>query len=660
MMMRRPSPFVLACLCILFATPSWGRSPKPSGPPQYAYISTGSGGQIYSVDMNPQSATYGQVTLLLSTAGANYQGLVVGPDNAPADNTGNSPITYLLYACDVNGVNGYIVRFNPNNPPNQNGPMDTVYTGSAVQCGRFTNTGDLIVTAMAAGSGILEITGTLGKHLADVGFPAAGPNSFGSSQVQNTSTGQFGRGIAQKNSGGLLTVNVIDNDVLLTPYVGSGSFSGPPSVFIGSSNLLPMPYGIAKKSNGEVYISNQSGTSSNIVHYGALGGGGDVCVSSSAFNKYTPAFMQMSASDMLYVAGAGSSSGTVFTVDTTNNCSTTQLPNSVKLPPLVGIALPPTIATQTHTFKGTGTDSYLFNFGFAAFQFTSASMSRCTLSVTAEALNPGSVTALINADSLDLPDGGMPGVDLGRDGFETAFDLAAGAGCLTDPAAGNGELVSVYVDNAFVTNPRVLACDTNPTTCDLVESFGDYPLSSVLPGDPVYTGRDGASRHFLVNASTTNISEPGAFCGFQSPLSNLLYPPAAIAGTFGSGQSLSVKFKLADLSQNGTCQNGPYIPDAKALISVAQVCTPTAPNPLPSPDSTCFPVGQYPVAPSAQNLVDLAAEGSSSPVQPLFKSGNNQYQFSLSLNGYNPGIYALTVTFLTSNETQKTILFQVK
>jgi hypothetical protein len=99
-----------------------------------------------------------------------------------------------------------------------------------------------------------------------------------------------------------------------------------------------------------------------------------------------------------------------------------------------------------------------------------------------------------------------------------------------------------------------------------------------------------------------------------------------------------VKFKLATFS--GNCTNGgPFISDASALISVAQIAD--------SAGNTVF----HPIA--------VNATASSLDLPPLFNAGNQQYQFTLTISGYAPGTYSLTVTFLTDNTTNQTIFFKI-
>lgn len=606
----------LLLLTTFLTATAWGQ-----GSPT-VYVS-GSGGVILSVD-----TASGATSTLISNSSAAYEGLVVGPYNY--DNTH----PYLLYACDP--THNTIIRFDPTGV---GAGVDTVYSGGGSlqqpQCGRLTNTGDLIVSSKVAGSGLWMIKGVAGIALgtATVDFPKptqspAPKGAYSASQVSE--------GVAQKNIGDLLVVDAANKEVIRSQYATIPAFGGLPTVFISPSALLPGPFGIARKSTGDIYVSNQSKKANNVVHYNAQGASGSACVSFSS--KTVPEMMQISADDTLYVATASSSSGAVYSVNTAT-CVATQIPTGNSLPPLVGIALPPTTVTQTKTFNGTWT----FNFGFAAYQFTAGGA--CTLTVTAVPMSPGAIQNQINtettaSDPLDPFYGGSPAVNLGWDGFEIAFDVPPTDSCTQLYADGSySDLLAAQVDNLLVSNPRVVRCgtpdDPPDQVCQVITMFNDYPLGGLLPEDGSYGGKTTKCRQFIINGNMGS-PEPAQFCGFESPLTNVA--PPGIAGVFGAGQNLSLKFKLA--TANGSCQNGPYITDANALISVAQLYDKKG-NPVFNP-------------------ISLNASGNSTPIQPIFKSGNQQYEFSLSLQGYAPGTYSLTVTFLSANTAQQTILIQVK
>src|SRR5438045_1142827 len=92
--MRRLRCVSLATIC-LFTVGAWAQ-----GAPQ-VFVSTGTAGRIYSIDTKT-----GKAKVLVSTPGADYEGMVVAPDNAPG-----TTHPYLVYACDTN--RSQIVRFDP-------------------------------------------------------------------------------------------------------------------------------------------------------------------------------------------------------------------------------------------------------------------------------------------------------------------------------------------------------------------------------------------------------------------------------------------------------------------------------------------------------------------------------------------------------------------
>src|SRR5207253_10558599 len=155
------------------------------------------------------------------------------------------------------------------NGANDSTRMETIYAGAGnlqLQCGRFTNSGDLVVTSKAAGSGAWEFAGITNIALNAGGFPTPVQKpamlAFSSTQVS--------QGIAQKNIGDLLVVDAANKEVIRSQYGTIPPFSGSSAVFIApSSLLLPGPFGIARKSSGDIYVSNQSKRTNNVVHFNA-------------------------------------------------------------------------------------------------------------------------------------------------------------------------------------------------------------------------------------------------------------------------------------------------------------------------------------------------------------------------------------------------------
>jgi len=127
------------------------------GAPQ-VFVSTGTAGKIYSINTST-----GVASLLVSTQGADYEGMVVAPDNAPATSH-----PFLVYACDSN--NRRIVRFDPA----ASAPItpEVVYSNGALQhpqCGRVTFTGDLVVSSKDSGSGWWMFPGITAVELGSAG-----------------------------------------------------------------------------------------------------------------------------------------------------------------------------------------------------------------------------------------------------------------------------------------------------------------------------------------------------------------------------------------------------------------------------------------------------------------------------------------------------------
>jgi hypothetical protein len=139
-------------------------------------------------------------------------------------------------------------------------------------------------------------------------------------------------------------------------------------------------------------------------------------------------------------------------------------------------------------------------------------------------------------------------------------------------------------------------------------------------------------------------ADQGTFCGFENPLTDVTYNattgqfsgPLAL---FSSGQGVSVKFKLG---ADSSCSNGNFVTDAAGLLSIAQIQDAQG-------NSVFVPI-------------QINTQGNSTDSPPIFKyNANSQnYQFSLNLSDYAPGIYSLSVTFLTNNAPVAVTYFQVQ
>lgn len=620
--MRRPSLFLFVCM--LLASPVWA-----SGSPT-VYFSTGhtSPSVIYSLD-----TTTGALTALVSTANADYEGLVVLPDN-----TGNH--AYLVYACD--NANSMVVRFDPAAAA----PItpEVIYSGGSLthpQCGRGTSNGDLIVTSSNTGKdgGWWSFDG-IAKLALGSGSGQLPKQLF----VPKVNSSSVDEGLAMKNVGDLLIVDHAGNQILRSSGPITSQFSGQTPYTTATPFIagLSGPVAVARKTSGEIFVTNQ--TSPSLMKFNSQGQNGTRCVSFQ--NNNTPGFLQMSLDGTLYVGNTQQNGkGQVLAVDA-GTCTVTNTFTSSQFPPVVGIALPPTSATlQAQTADSS---TFTFNVGDSAL-FQAITQGNCTSTPTATAAetNPNDILTNIGLiPSSSLPFGGTPAVDLWADGFEIVFD-AKFSQC--DPQGGPyQETMSVFVDPSLVQSGTIAFCDDTLPGCDTVQLIGAYPLGGLLPADSTYTGGTRVnSKFFDIDATSV---QSGRFCGYQSPFSATM--PPGTAGTFSSGGTISVKFKLT--TSSGSCKNGPYVQNAVALISVAQLCAPGS----SSGDLICAPKGQSVLSPT--KLVTIFPEGGSTPTPPIFKFGNNQYQFSLSLKGYPPGIYSLTTTFETGEQIDQTVLFRVQ
>jgi len=623
-MVRLPSRIFFLFVCLLLSAPAWAQS----GP--LAYVSTGasSPSQIYSINTST-----GATTLLVSTNGADYEGLVVGPDNNSSDNGLGTPIRNVVYACSTN--NSTIVRFNAAATSLVANP-EIIYQGGAAlqhpQCGRMTSSGDLIVTSKDSGAdgGWWVFSGIAGKVLGAAGIQTP-------TQLKST-PGSVDQGTALKNIGDLLIVDNANNQVFRSP----GPLYNSESVFISSG--LSSPFGIARRSDGQIYVSNQV-KMPFIEHFDATGKVVAACSSLGFSNKTTLNMMQMSPGDTLFAAGAtgsNSTSGALFQVNASpaTGCLSLTKTFSPGIPPLVGVALalPNFSASQPLSTPGAGGNATA-TFGYAAFEVVNAS-GACSLTVTATPTPP----AILSSDIGSVPTTAAPAADEGWDGYETVLDTnvnEAAPGCL---AAFDGQFHYVFATFVplSVTSPETISCSTNinnTTTCIVATLEAAYPLGGILPADLGTRGGKGttACKIFLANSTAAaKNNEAGTFCGYQSPVNNtFLGQPAS---TLPVGNQLNVKFKLAFAPPNGNCQNGPYITDATALLSVAQIADAKG-NPVFIPMTIVLNGVVSPFYKPDSNQQNTAKWDTS---QCIFPSG---------VTGDCPlGTYSLTTVF-TSNNT---------
>jgi hypothetical protein len=626
-------------------------------------------GNLYRIDTpNGLAAAGAPVPLLATKAGAAYT-MVMAPDNTSAF---ASP---LLYVCDA--TNNTIIRINPLKPPTQGGGIGVVYNNTGgIQvpvCGRITASGPatVIVSGVQTSgqNGDLVISSTTGLWV----FPGVTYSSLSSAASFQNFAMTAQSGIAQKNTGDLLAVDRVHNALFRTP--------SPAPTFLNTAPLnqilnttLSSPLGIARRSDGTIFVSNQGGTP-NVSYFtisGNSAGNSNTCELFRGSNKGIPAHMQMSLDDTLFIAIQNGTKGVVQSLNATS-CDPKSIQSYSLSAPALGIALPPTsvaVALPPTNLPKQGTlanGSALFPFGFAAMKFNQiANTASCAGMVIVNLLSPASINSLISQQSVVPAD---PAINFGLDGFQAVFSTADPAidGCGALDGTKNIQ-VSHFVPSS-VTNPQIFACDDNnpPTGCsarptggyESVTQIGAFPLGGYLPKDLTGGGSKSLrSTIFLANAIQTSDStqQTGTFCEFQSPV-NITYSPQTaqgstwpwdlrLASTFSAGKSIPVKFKLGVGLSANACQSSPYITNAIALLSVAQVQDAKGLD-------VFVPIG-------------LISNGSSGLLQPQFKGDNNQqYLFNwdssscIMPSGVTQvcpkGTYTLTVVFQTNNTVNQTI-----
>jgi len=609
------SAFVCLCSAGLWAA---------SGASQ-VFVSTGTSGIVYGLN-----TANGALTTLISSPGSDFEGMVVAPYNVGQSNT-DETTHYLLYVCDP--AANRVWRFDPTAAVPQN-TLEKIYDNNGPltgpQCGRITSTGDLVVSSTSAGSGLWTFSGVTNLALGSaLQTPSQLVGVPGSSE-----------GLAQKNSGDLLVADSTNNKVLRTPP------NAPAATTSFISSNLAQPFGVARRGDGFIYVSNRGTNHPNIMQFDAQGNNPLTCAS---FNSPDlPNFMQMALDNTLYAAvtGGGGTAGSVRSI----NANTCQQIHNFTIPHgAVGLALPPTMTATQNVAASNGV--VLVNFGFGAFELNQI-VGPCGGTISVGLASPAAIVTLISNSGSPA----TPAVNLGLDGFEAIYSTANLSGCSAGSAASNTN--NFQLSNLLspaVNNPEIVVCsdpNVNPTNCQPVTTnlsqLGAWPIGGYLPADLTHSATKSLRcRIFMANAIPVNSApgqEIGTFCGFQSPVNDTFTGVlnswnAAAASSFKPGKSVPIKFKLGTGTGPNAC-SPPYITDAIALLSIAQILDKQG-------NSVFVPIG-------------LLSNGSSGLAQPLFKSDSNQqYLFNwdssscILPSGATQtclvGTYSVTVLFLTNN-----------
>lgn len=651
-----------------FGSAAWGQSFP-------VYVSGGP--YIYQV-------SGGTATPIVNNSGSNYASLAIGPDNADVDAHGNAVHPFLIYACDVN--NDKIIRFDPNDPYSVANP-EFVYMNSIAGlvpvCGRSTSTGDFYVTNQGGSDGPIVVYKFF--NIANVGLNSllSGEKTPMAVTLSNPSLmANFANaGITQKNVGDLLLVDNTNSQVLRAPY--GTPFSSFSTYITETSNSYPL--GVARVSTGDVFVANAlTAGVGNITHYTSTGAPAATAAcpilsfptgeGASTDNRIF--YLAASETDTIYVATSTSTSDFTeddggplgdFDPESDNpgqvwSWSPLQVGGGCTLQPgaytptiLSGIAVPPVptaMLTQglMSPLPPAAPTPTTFNFNSNAFQITADG---CNAMVTAYPLNLATVMSAIGRASAGLPYGATPIVNLGEDGYEIAYvaTYPKPPACTTVISGGYfaNTIFGLY-DSSLATNPRIIQCDStasedianepllggSDTTCQALALVGSYPLGGIIPTDGGTIGLSrGNSVFFLVNAGFAPVSAGGGaqFCGFLPPLKNTTNP--ALAATFDSDDIIPIIFRLA--TKTGNCTKGPFIDNAKALLSIAQIA------PAFSPLFTITTLlNQGDIFPNALTFYNLFLPVYGKPAPQLV-----------------PGTYSLSVLFETNNASEQTIVFNV-
>ena len=656
--------------------------------PPTVYVSGGA--TIYSVNV----AT-GAVTPIFTSpnVNSNFESLAVGPDNVDVDGSGNAAHLYLLYACDT--ATNSIIRFDPTAALPIT-PQPVASLGFSPMCGRSTATGDFYVTNKS-GPGVYQLIYPANAPpsipLANVSFSATAL-AAGATQI-DTSKNMTGRGLAQKYIGDLLAVDNAGNQVLHSVYPPLPQPQPPPPLFGTLSPLITSklngPVGVVNApSLRQIFVSNSNSVVSKatpaepaVSIFDATGAPSTTtCPSGLSIgrSKEVPGFLATAPTDQfpakkpntlitdtIYLVTSGNSGGTLWTWNNTAQAGKCNLVSvATAKATLSGVAVPPAPVTLTLPVAANVPTNFIFNSNL--FQLTTSQ--NCTnnpptATVTAYPFSLATVNSMIGLEPKPH-NSQTPSVNLGDGGFQTLYESynpqCGAADPLTDTAV---MLIANFVDSSQSTNPRYLDCHNSDqaaknsepklggvTACEVAPTLGSYPIGGPIAGD--YGGKLSNFFAMVNEAATSNVNNttnpPGVFCGFEPPLTgdamngiNLPNPPPVL-----TGNSITVKFKVADLSQGGTCQSGPYLNNQTALLSVAQIC-----NTTPSNDPFCGPGGS-PV------FNDINPNNNATSSQPaVFTDTNNQFKFSLLLGGLAPGTYSLTVTFITDNTIDQSTLFVI-
>lgn len=602
--------FVFAIfVCLLLSTQLLGQAGAP-----FVLVTDLSGQQILSVNTATSA-----VTSIFTLANSSFEGIVYGPEGSAL--TGNK-----VYVCDPTADKIYRLSLNiPSTQPTAATLDGTVYDGTSAhgptalknaQCGRFTSTGDFLVTSKTSG-GVWKFAG-LGSSIPSI--PAT--------PIQIVSGTHAEGDLAQANNSDLLIVDLTSKSVLKSVLPTTGTLSAGPFI---TTNLTQPTAGIARRSDGKIYVADGGGQ--NNIKVFTSDGNPDTLNSVCGTFGDSPEFIKVAADGTLYVAtthstGSGFNNGKIYQVNT-SSCITTLVADIGQSgnPPAFGVAIPPTSVSKT---KPAFTGSQNFNFGFS--QFVVSNVGSCSGPVTVNEIQ----TRLADIQSL-TPSGLAPVPFLGEGGFYTKFAYPHDACTPNSVGLFDFALAGFIFTNGNNTNPRIVECH-EAGGCE-VGLNGFFPISEAIPGDCCILKKPGSGSTFFVVSQPLDSSAAGQFCGFQNPLNNsLTNQQLPLNVPTVTGNTLPIKLTIAKASAKcSSTKTAEYITDAKELLSLIRVrdAFGNVTNDIVTPVS------------STSTYTNPCAATQGSPI--CLENGNKTYTFSLTTNGLLPGIWNVSVTSLTNN-----------
>jgi len=583
-------------------------------PPEWVYFSNEE--QILRVDpSSPCIDDPGCVEEVLYTAGANFEGLNFGPDQ-------------LLYFCDSqNGRAGRIDTSDLSFPVEIFYDVNQVAGPVQPQCGWFTHLLDFI--ASDKNSAAIYAFGGLGGDPFVVGTHLVAPTP-----ITVTGLGAGGLdGLTQYIDGTLLVARPgakkVKGEVVSVEFPGflpSMGNSSSASTFVGN---LKGANGVAV-SNGYVFVSSDAGVT------GYAGNGDDKDVTCSFAKKLDPTHLAATVNDRLYVGLKGKNAGEVVEIIPTYNaagildgCGSPTPIARVKVADgfskmVGGVAVTPTAVTVDDPVAvgenpaGSGRYEYRYEFNGSNIWELSAGAS-CDATIEAVLTHPADVQNAIenieydeNGQGISNPLPAKPVTFFGDNGYSWIYSLSGLLTCsddcadtdpntccawdpgTCDPPVGDEFYRHLLFGYApFLPNVRIGVCEDalDPADCAFMElTIAVSTNQDLTTEDPVGGRRRTGSDYYWVDQSTDTQTNPGVWCGFESPVNNTrvseedAWEVDPFPSEFDRGDNIPIKGRLAEVTEydNGdpiyNCQNGPFIKEMGdedyplgPLLSVARV-----------------------------------------------------------------------------------------